>query len=423
MDLLILAALSSKRRYNTLIRAVPQGMVTQDTQVMLAWFGAYFAAFPERDFIVVDELNSLIRLRSGNASAESVALTLHLCERLREPVDEAAIRGILGQLHELDLSGRAGALISRYNNGEEVDLAYELSRISAETVRSIGQSTPDQYCDTPIADILAEVTNDRGLKFNNIPLLRDNLMGLQGGASIALAARPDKGKTSLVASTVTSFAPQIESIFGPGRCILWLNNEGTAKRIVPRVYQAALQKDLDEVIAMSNAGELVDAYTAAIGGNHDMIRVKDMHGASLAKIEQVIEHMRPAVVVFDMLANFHLSGASNGANKADMVEQLWQGTRELAVRHDFVALSTVQISVEGGNDLFPTYSALKDSKTGIQGATDVILMLGALDAVEAQSIRGISTPKNKFAMPGKQSYIKGQLYFDGARCTFTEGEL
>lgn len=420
LDLLILAALSTARRYKSLSHVVPSSMVSVDTQVMLQWFGAYYNTFPEREAIVVDELISLVRLRSSAATADQVALMVHLCEQLRKPVDESAIRGILGQLHELDLSGRAGALLSRYNNGEEINLAFELNALSQATVRSMAQSSPDDYIDTPIHDILAEVQNDSGIKFRRLALLRDNIMGLRGGASIAVGARPDKGKTSLIADIITDFAPQIEPVFGPGRPILWLNNEGSGKRIIPRVYQAALSLDLNQIIEKSNAGILIPEYTAAVGGTPDIIRVKDVHGANLARIEQVIESMRPAVVVFDMLANVHLGGVSDG-NKADQVERLWQHVRELAVQHDFIAISTVQISVEGGNCLYPSYSALKDSKTGIQGATDIILMLGSYDNPDAQCIRGLSTPKNKFAMPGKQSYVMGEVYFDGARCKFDDG--
>lgn len=421
MDQLLLKALASKQRYRSLIHVVPNGMISQDTQVVLAWFGAYYSAFPEREHVVVDELVSLVRLRSGNASAEQVAITVHLVEQLRHPIDEAGLRGILGQLHELDLSGRAGALIARYNAGDEVDLAYELNKLSAHAVRCMAQSAPDDYIDTPIHELLSEIENDSGIKFRRIALLRENLAGMQGGASIAIAARPDKGKTSLIASIITDFAPQLPAVFGEGRPILWLNNEGSGKRIIPRVYQAALQLDLNEIIKLSNCGELVPRYTAAVGGTADIIRVKDMHGASLAQVEQVIESVRPSVVVFDMLANFRLSGQANGSNKADAVEQMWQEAREMAVRHDFIALSTVQISAEGGNQLYPPYSALKDSKTGIQGATDVILMLGSLDNPDAQTIRGLSTPKNKFAMPTKQSYVMGEVYFDGARCAFSDG--
>lgn len=421
MDHLLLHALAKKQRYNSLVHAVPTQMLTVDTQVMLQWYGAYYNAFPEREFIVVDELISFVRLRSGTASPEQVSITLHLCESLRKPVDESGINSILSQLHELDLAGRAGALISRYNNGEEVNLAYELQRLSQTTVRSMAQSAPDDYIDTPIHEILSEIDNDAGIKFRKIALLREHIAGLSGGASIAIGARPDKGKTSFIAATITDWAPQLPHYFGPDRPILWLNNEGSGKRIIPRVYQAALQCDLAEIIRLSNCGELVPKYTQAVGGTPDIIRVKDMHGASLAQVEQTVEACRPAVVVFDMLANFRLGHAANGSNKADMVEQMWQEVREMAVRHDFIALNTVQISAEGGNMLYPPYSALKDSKTGIQGATDIILMLGSLDSPEMHSIRGLSTPKNKFAVSGKQSYATGEVHFNGATCAFTDG--
>lgn len=421
MDSLLLHALATKQRYNSLRHVVPQGMVAPDTLALMQWYGAYFGAFPERDAVDVDELQSLVRLRSAHAAPESVQITLHLIEQLRQKPDDTAINGILGQLYELDLSGRAAALIEKYQSGDEVDLAYELSRLAQQAVRSKASATPDDYIKTGIDELLAEVSDDKGLKFRRIAALREHILGLQGGASIAIAARPDKGKTSFIASVLTDFAPQIVQMYSAERPILWLNNEGSGKRIIPRIYQAALGKDLNEIIAMSNAGQLVPAYTEAIGGIADLIRVKDMHGASLAQIEQVIEAQRPAVVVADMLANFRLSSAVNGANKADAVEQIWQEWRELMVRHDCIGMATVQISVEGGNMLYPPYSALKDSKTGIQGATDVILMMGSLDNPDAQTIRGLSSPKNKFAAPGKPSCFQAEVYFDGARCVFNDG--
>jgi len=421
MDALLLHALSNQQRYKSLHHVLPQGMLAPDTLAMLQWYSAYYAAFPERTDIQLDELQSLVRLRATGSSPESIQITLHLIDQMRKRPDDTAINGILGQLYELDLSGRAAALIEKYQRGEEVDLAYELSRLSQQAVRSKASATPDDYIKTGIDDLLAEVSDDKGLKFNRIAALREHILGLSGGASIAIAARPDKGKTSFISSILTDFAPQVVAMYGGARPILWLNNEGSGKRIIPRIYQAALGKDLNEIIALSNLGQLVPAYTASIGGIPDLIRVKDMHGASLAQIEQVIEAQRPSVVVADMLGNFRLSGAASGSNKADAVEQIWQEWRELMVRHDCIGLATVQISVEGGNMLYPPYSALKDSKTGIQGATDVILMMGSLDNPDAQAIRGLSSPKNKFAAPGKPSCFQSELYFDGARCVFSDG--
>lgn len=400
---------------------VPQDMLTPETRTMLQWFQVYFFTYQESTEVDVDALQSLVRLRSTNATPESLAITLHYCEMLRKPASEAEIRGVLGTLYDLDFAGRAGAVLASYERGEDVDVVHELETLARQAKRAKANGKSTDYIDTSIGELLNSIQNDIGIKFRRLPLLYENVGAIQGGTSIALGARPDKGKTSLVADIITDWAPQCVQFFGMNRPILWLNNEGSGKRIIPRVYQAALGLDLTQIIELSNKGELTECYTKAIQAPQDYIRVKDIHGANLAQIEQVIEDMNPCVVVFDMLANVRVS-SREGSNKADAVEGAWQEVREIAVRHNLIALSTVQISVEGGNMLYPPYSAFKDSKTGIQGATDLIITLGSLDNPAYQQIRGLGTPKNKFALAGKQSYATGELHFDAARCRFLSGD-
>ena len=44
MDNLLLSALSTKQRYNSLKHVVPQGMVAPDTLALLQWYGAYYGS-------------------------------------------------------------------------------------------------------------------------------------------------------------------------------------------------------------------------------------------------------------------------------------------------------------------------------------------------------------------------------------------
>ena len=416
-----MAALADSQRYKRLISAVPRDMMAGETNVMLSWFSLYFQTYPERKHIDWDELAGLVRLRSTSATAEQLAVTLHMVDQLRKPVDDQALQGTLSQLYALDLAGRAGAVLAQFNNGGELELAYELQRLATEASRAQGAADPASYIDTPIADILGEVSADKGLKFRRISVLRDGILGMQGGASVLIAARPDKGKTSFIADCITDMAPQCVTHFGADRPILWLCNEGDGKRIIPRIYQAALGKNLYEVTDMSNAGTLVKAYCESIGADSRYIRVKNAHGMSLAAIEQVVESMRPSLVVFDMAAHIKLGKNMGGGNKADEVEAIWVGIREMAVIHDFVAFGTCQISAEGGDQLYPSYSALKDSKTAAQGAVDVIIMVGSLENPAAMGLRGISTPKNKFGVPGKQSYVQAEVGFEADICRFKDG--
>lgn len=404
-----------------LLNAVPQEMLAQETQLLLKWYAHYWDAYKSHEFIDIDALDAVIKLRSGYPP-ETMALVTRLTSMLRRPVDESVINGIVGQLVELDFAGRSAALIAQHGAGADINLVYELSKLVNEAKDRGEKSSAHEYIDEDVVDILNDEAGDTGIKLPTL-LLQQNVKGLLGGVSVAVAARPDKGKTSLLAKILTYAAPQLSDHFEADRPILWLNNEGRGRRIIPRVYQAALDCSVDELYSMSNAGVLVPNYEKAIKGPRNTIRIKDMHGATLPELEQVIEAVKPAVVAFDMVANYRLPGAGGSGNKADEVEEKWIQIREMAVRHNFISFGTVQISDLGGDQLYPPYNALKDSRTGIQGATDIILMMGALDDARSQSLRGLSTPKNKFAMSGKQSHCMGEVMFDGANCQFRDGQV
>lgn len=420
MDRLLLEVLRERAKFRQLRTAVPDQMVGQETVAMLAWYDQFFKTFTDKDYVDTESLRSLFNIRVGSSVDDNQRAVMNLLFRkLDESVDSVAVEGIASELYQLDFKGKAAALINRYDNGEEVDLTFELNRLAHENMRRMSASSPASYIDDPIEDILNDFQGDRGLKLVT-QLLRSSVGGLQGGDSVAVAGRPDKGKTSLLAANLVNFAPQLEGLNWGGRPMLWLNNEGSGRRIIPRIYQAALKCTFSEMVAKSNAGTLVQEYQEAMHGQR--ILVKDMHGATLGQIEQVIEELNPCVVVYDMLANFRMPG-TGGGNKTDALEQMWQEVREQAVRHDFVAFPTVQISADGDDQMYPPYSALKDSKTGIQGATDVILMMGALNSIEMDTVRGFSTPKNKRQMQGTPSNTPGQVFFDKERCVFEDGNL
>lgn len=411
MDLLILKALSERRRFKSLHHAVPSGMVAPDTQAMLAWFSAYYNAFPERERIEIDELLSLVRLRSGAASPESVALTVHLCEQLRTPIEPSSLQGILSQLYELDLSGRAGALVARYNQGEEIDLAYELSTLSAEARRAMVDGTKASWADRPILEYLEEDNDEGGLQWNTFPALRANLKGLRKGDNVAVCAPTDKGKSSLLCRLGVDFQIQAKDIY-PGRPLLYLVNEGTEGRITGRMYQTALQLQRDALLELARAGTLEERYAAIVGGR-DMIRVKNIHGKSTAQVSHIIEQHNPHLVITDMTGRIRAtSNKSGGGNDIGQLEEVWNDFRELAVLQDFAHMGTVQVSQEGFNMLYPPVSALQNSKTGIQTTLDLILMMGALVNPDAATLRGISTPKNKLGRSGKSGDNQMQCYFD-----------
>lgn len=420
MDLLLLHALSGRKQLASLRGSVPDAMVGQETVALLAWYALYFQTFPERSSVDPEELKSLVRLRSGNADPSSVALTLHLIDKLKDRPDEAALNGILSQLYELDLSGRVGALVSKYQEGGEVDFAFQLKTLVDDTVKRMTVTDASLMDQPDIGAILAALEYDRGLKFTHNPVFADSVAGLLPGDSCMFAARVDAGKTSWFCRTFTDFAPQVakmQDIFGEGRPIVLLNNESLSDRIQPRMRQAALGLTLPEIIQKHHAGQLEQAYMQALGGIP--IILKDIHGASLAQVEKLVQQLNPCVLGIDMPANLRLN-VGNGS-KTDALEFAWQFMREMAAANKHVFFGTGQISFEGANMLYPPMSAVKDSKTGVQGALDLQINMGNLDNPAAATLRGFSTPKNKKSLPGKPSNVQVEAAFDKDRCQFNFG--
>lgn len=95
MDRLILRALGDRARFRQLRHLVPESMLTQESRVMLQWYDVYFNTYPEHPHVQPNALKALIRLRAGEASPDSVAVTLALADQLKEFVDDQAVRGVI----------------------------------------------------------------------------------------------------------------------------------------------------------------------------------------------------------------------------------------------------------------------------------------------------------------------------------------
>lgn len=419
LDKLVLAVLRERSKYRTLVSSVPTETMSTTTAYILKAYGSYFESNPEMDYIDFTALGTHIRLKTGADPKQMAAVEELLTQLEQYKPSKAEREGVLNQLVERDSFGRMGMLCQRWEAGEEFDFIAEADVLINRSKRSRGQASVTDCVDDDVLDIMQEMGEDRGFKFRLL-CLQEAVRGLQLGDSIAVGARPDAGKTSFIADNLTYMAEQAHRMF-PGRPILWFNNEGPGKNIIPRLYSAALRKNLTELIELGKAGKLKGMYADALGAPPNIIRVKDMHGANLAKAEQVIEAMRPCIVVWDMLANFKLAAVGDGnSNKASQVEQLWQEVREMAVRQEFLSIATVQVSADGKDDMFPSLDALKDSKTGIQGATEVVIMIGKVDDPQLEARRGISTPKNKRQVPGRPGNLRAQVHFYADRTEFQD---
>ena len=136
-------------------------------------------------------------------------------------------------------------------------------------------------------------------------------------------------------------------------------------------------------------------------------------------VEQVIADTNPGLVIFDMIDNLEFKGtmrAGHDSRTDQILEAQYQWARKLGVKYGHPVIATSQISAEveqqSETQCNPPMHALKDSKTGKQGAADLMIMIGRSDDPTLGSVRYISTPKNKLALTGKSQAIRQQVNID-----------
>jgi replicative DNA helicase len=141
-------------------------------------------------------------------------------------------------------------------------------------------------------------------------------------------------------------------------------------------------------------------------------------------VEQVIEDVDPSLVIFDMIDNIEFKGKTREGRDArtdQILETQYQWARKLGVKYGHPVIATSQVSAEveqqATTQCYPPMHALKDSKTGKQGAADLIIMIGKSAEPTMPNDRFISTPKNKLSTGGR-NYIQQQVTIDMERAKY-----
>lgn len=416
LEITLLKLLRSRERMERLGRFVPKAALDVRTQTIIADMQAYLSesGVPE---VTIDPFYVWFCLRHPTLNTEQQELYKALLTRaLTEPVDPETERGILGRLVQAEAASSITDVITRWNEGAEINL-YSALRQQVESLEEGLNTKADipEVTDS-MDDILLEDINDAGLKWR-LKGLNDVLWPLRGGDFLIYAGRVGKGKTTGVMSEVSFMAKQFEAYYGPnhGRYVVWLCNEGPGKRIVNRAYQSVLNATQEELIQLTSAGTRDALYAAELEGDLKRIRVMNVHQLTSYQIEAILRKVKPGLIVIDMLDNVKFSaGAINGGERSDeTLEGGYQWARMLAVQYDCPIIATSQTTGPAAGLQYPPDTMLKGSTTGKQGAAEQIIMMGAVD--EYPHSRFISIPKMKVHRPGAPVYPRFEVLFDGER--------
>ena len=171
MDLTLLQALSHRDRYKALKNAVPNDMFDSSTVGLLSWYGIFFDSYPDREQIDPDALFTLMKLRA-NLDADQAAVTAKVIDQLKKPVAKDLIQGLVSQLEEVAYVGKVGSLLAKYNNGEDVDVTFELQQLTAETRRRMQTVGAAQWASADVLEYIEKTEDESGFKLKFLQIGR-----------------------------------------------------------------------------------------------------------------------------------------------------------------------------------------------------------------------------------------------------------
>lgn len=391
---------------------IPKANLDPKTVAILDDFGKYYERYPSHK-----EVDMLTFIPQFNAWHPGIKPELsHQYNAVfrtawAQDADDDQRKNIMWNLAEIEMMTKLANIAERHNDGDVADAFHEVNMTMDGYRQRLGLRSI-QYIDTPIGELLQDEFDDTGISWR-LHCLNASMRRLRPGDFGIIAGRPDKGKTTFLTSEVTHFAPQLPA----DRNIVWLNNEGPGRRIIPRLYQSALNYSMEDMKTEHSAGRLVDAYRAAVT-RLDKIRIIDVHGFNTGQIEAILEESNPGVIIYDMIDN--IKGFGSEARTDLQLEEMYKWARERSVKYDCIGLATSQISNDGDGAMFPTLGMLKDSKTGKQGACDFQLMIGASNDPGLTGSRYLGLPKNKLRRPDGPSDPRAEVIFDGVRARYKD---
>lgn len=421
LDNTLLRLCTDKGKFDRLVPNAPREGLDELTVVMLDTLRAYYKEFPDTKALPHDVFAGWAEEFRWKAMADDKKslLKLHL-RAMHEPVPPEAEQGMIERLLQLELATTTITKVMQWNEGGEFNLHEALTAAGEDiALRMDRKARMPLVSETP-EELMEMDKNDTGIHFR-LPCLNASMRPMRGGDFGIFAMRPDAGKTTWGTSESSHWITQLDTVWpGERRTGVWFNNEGPGKRIKQRWYQSLLNATIPEMVEWAKDGSLTKRIADAMGGDINRMQFYDIHGFSSGEVESIIKQIRPGFAIFDMIDNIQFNGGlSNGGQRTDqMLEAMYGGARNWCVKYDMVGIAASQISFEGEGIQFPPQSALKDSKTGKQGACDFIIMGGKLNDPAMEKFRYIGTPKNKLHRAGGKRDPRAEVMFDAERARF-----
>lgn len=249
-----------------------------------------------------------------------------------------------------------------------------------EYERLLEATSMEDVSDAPITVEQAfETRNPERLIKLSPAALHERIGGIGPGETLVLFGRPEIGKSLFSISIACGAVRQ-------GKRVLYLGNEEPVARTMLRCMSNLLGRTTHQILANQDK-----AAHAAREKGIELITFRQIEPGSVAQIERYVDRDEPALVIVDQVRHI----TSKGQTLTTRLEEVQQGLRVLSSKYGFACVSVTQAGDSADGKVYLDMGDIDSSNTGLQGACDALVGIGADKAMANSDRRGLSLPKNK----------------------------
>ena len=230
--------------------------------------------------------------------------------------------------------------------------------------------------------LIHEVYQKPGLRWR-LNTMNRMLGSLRDGDFGFIFARPETGKTTLLASELTYMA---EHASGD---VVWLANEEEGKKVMVRIYQATFGIDLTTLQA--DTAKWKKLFQEKYNGRLKVI--SDLSLMTKGNVQRLCDKLKPSLLIIDQLSKI---GGFDSDRKDLELGAACEWGRTMAKSYcPVVAVHQADGTADGVRWL--TMNHVANAKTAMQAEADWILGVGKVNDPGYDNVRYLALSKNKLS--------------------------
>lgn len=339
--------------------------------------------------LTVDELAAFFWAKYPDSDRDIYGNILTILKTINVSKESASTIVAEYKLRKLAASISDKAMQVALNGGELTEVKELLSTVSDTQVDDGGVSL--------VSDDLVSLIGDKfltgGLQWR-LSCLNYSLGPLRDGDFGFIFARPETGKTTFLASEISSMLKDID------RPVCWFNNEEQGYKVKLRVIQSWF--GITTTKLLGNLARYQAEFVEQTNGKFLLFDGAQIHYKA---VEKLVSKYNPSLVIYDQLTK--ITGFQADRKDLELGDK-FQWARELAKNnHAAIGVSQADGTAEGVRYIGMEHVA--NAKTSVQAEADFVLGIG--DTRTGDDIRYLCISKNKLlgAQSSKEELRHGRF--------------